>query len=168
MQKLLWPICSRQELWRQLRILWTSRDKSPAGFSAYKSTTSLPSTVNVENTTMPMPFPDYQSKPRLQSLYHVIIWGMFSNTSVVSSCIYIRSNHAREYSTDKVYNFQLKIVIILHFLTPAKLRYINWNVSTEQYKLISTRIYSLLNERAGTDALVRQCFLVEPRALAGK
>jgi hypothetical protein len=36
----------------------TSRDKLPAGFSAYNSTASLPSTVKAENTTIPMPFHD--------------------------------------------------------------------------------------------------------------
>jgi hypothetical protein len=32
--------------------------QTSAGFSTYKSTTSLPSIVKAENTTMPMPFPD--------------------------------------------------------------------------------------------------------------
>jgi hypothetical protein len=34
------------------------RDKQPAGFSAYKNTTSLASTIKARNTTMPMPLPN--------------------------------------------------------------------------------------------------------------
>jgi hypothetical protein len=34
------------------------RDNPPPGFSAYKSTISLPGTVKPENTIMPMLFPD--------------------------------------------------------------------------------------------------------------
>jgi hypothetical protein len=50
-------LCTNHSALNWLISFKNLKDKPPAGFSAYKNTTSLLSTVKAENTTMPIPFP---------------------------------------------------------------------------------------------------------------